>query len=191
MATADLRVTREKLGDPDPTIRGQAIETLHALDDVVSIDAIARLLSDDAAVVATAARTAFDALQASATRSGRCAVHVLVSTGRFRSFEALRAYVDATYTADGDGIPSAFMEEVDLHSYEPMCIEAVTSASAPSWISLIAKCSWAEKWLPAIDGTRTADAAICVFAPNSVLYPERCSLEHLGTVHFRALGEGS
>jgi len=186
MTTADLRVTREKLGDPDPTIRGQAIETLHALDDVVSIDAIARLLSDDAAAVAIVARTAFDALQASATRSGRCAVHVFVSTGRFRSFEELRAYVDATYTADGDGIPSAFMQEVDLHSYEPMCIEAVTSASGPIPVGeLIAKCSWADQWLHGVDAARLADAAICVFAPNCVPYPEKCSLEHLGVVHFK------
>ena len=117
MTTADLRGARERLADPDPTIRGQAIETLHALDDVTSIDAIARLLSDGAVAVAMAARTAFDALRASATRSGRCAVHVFTSTGRFRSLEELRAYVDATYTADGDGIPSAFMEEVDLRAY--------------------------------------------------------------------------
>ena len=69
-----------------------------------------------------------------------------------------------------------------------MCVEAVTSVAGPIPVAdLIPKCSWAEKWLPALDGTRTADAAICVFAPNSVPYPERCSLEHLGTVHFRAL----
>ena len=132
------------------------------------------------------ARTAFDELQASATRSGRCAVHVFVSTGRFRSFDELRAYVDATYTPDGDGIPSAFMSEVDLHAYEPMCIEAIASASGPIPVAeLIAKCSWADQWLPGIDGTRLADAAICVFAPNCVPYPERCSLQHLGVVHFK------
>jgi hypothetical protein len=186
MMTTDLRVARARLGDPDPTIRRQAIETLQALDDVASIDTIARLLSDDTVAVATSARTAFDALQASATRSGRCAVHVFVSTGRFGSLEELRAYVDATYTADGDGIPSAFMSEVDLHSYEPMCIEAVTSPEGPVPVAeLIAKCSWADQWQPAIDGTRTADAAICVFAPNCVPYPERCSLAHLGVVQFK------
>jgi len=186
MTTADLPAARMKLRDPDPTIRRQAIETLHALDDVSSIDAIARLLGDEAISVATSARTAFDALQASATRSGRCAVHVFISTGRFRSVEALRAYVDATYTADGDGIPSAFMNEVDLHAYEPMCIETVGSASgAVAVAELIAKCSWADQWLTGLDGTRTADAAICVFAPNCVPYPEKCSLEHLGVVHFK------
>jgi hypothetical protein len=186
MTTQDLHVVRAQLRDPDPTIRRQAIETCQALDDVASIDALALLLSDDTAAVATAARTAFDALQASATRSGRCAVHVFVSTGRYRSFDELRAYIDATYTADGDGIPSAFMQEVDLHAYEPMCIEAVASASGPiPAAELLAKCSWADQWLPAIDGTRMADAAICVFAPNCVPHPERCSLEHLGVVHFK------
>ena len=186
MTAEDLHGAREKLGDPDPTIRQQAIEMLQALDDVASIDAIARLLSDDAVTVAMTARTAFDALQASATSSGRCAVHVFVSTGRFRSFDELRAYVDATYTADGDGIPSAFMSEVDLHAYEPMCIEVVASApGAVPVAELIAKCSWADLWLPGIDGTRLADAAICVFAPNCVPYPERCSLQHLGVVHFK------
>ena len=105
MTTADPRIAREKLGDPDPAIRVQAIETLRALDDVASIDALARLLSDDAVAVAMAARTAFDALQASATRSGRCAVHVFVSTGRFGSFDELRAYVDATYNPTATAFP--------------------------------------------------------------------------------------
>ena len=184
------------LADTSPTTRRGAIDTLRRLDDVASIDAIARLLTDDTVdpsawtdddcTVAMTARTAFDELQASATRSGRCAVHVFVSTGRFRSFDELRAYVDATYTPDGDGIPSAFMSEVDLHAYEPMCIEAMASASGPIPVAeLIAKCSWADQWLPGIDAARLADAAICVFAPNCVPYPERCSLQHLGVVHFK------
>ena len=82
------------LADTSPTTRRGAIDTLRRLDDVASIDAIARLLTDDTVdpsawtdddcTVAMTARTAFDELQASATRSGRCAVHVFVSTGRFR-----------------------------------------------------------------------------------------------------------
>jgi hypothetical protein len=39
-------------------------------------------------------------------------VHVLISTGRFKSSHEMRSYIDETYTDDGDGIPSAFMREV-------------------------------------------------------------------------------
>jgi hypothetical protein len=114
-------------------------------------------------------------------------VHVFVSTGRFPSFEQLSAYIDATYTEDGEGTPSAFMEEVDLHDYQPGCIEAITSESGrPVPVAeLVAEASWSERWLPAIDGARTADAVIAVFSPNVVAHPERCSLEYLGMAHFR------
>jgi hypothetical protein len=187
----------ELLLDPSPTVRRGAIVTLAKLGDVVSRDAIARLLTDDTldpsawfdddGTVSQAAHVALDALDKSATQSGRQTVHVFISTGRFRSFEEMRAYIDQTYTDDGDGVPSAFMREVGLRRYEPMCIEAIPSeAGRPLPVAeLIAGCSWADRWLPALDGTRTADAAICVFAPNLVPYPERCSLEHLGVVHFR------
>ncbi len=48
-------------------------------------------------------------------------VHVLISTGRFRSFDEMRAYIDETYTEDGDGISSALMREVGLSECEPGC----------------------------------------------------------------------
>jgi HEAT repeat protein len=38
----------ERLSDPSPTVRRQAIKALQALDDVGARDAIARLLTDDA-----------------------------------------------------------------------------------------------------------------------------------------------
>jgi hypothetical protein len=59
-------------------------------------------------------------------------VHVFVSTGRFRSSDELRAYIDPDYDEedeDGDRIPSPFMTEVGLTRYEPMCIEAIPSES--------------------------------------------------------------
>ena len=184
------------LADPSPTHRRSAIELLKHLDDVASCDAIARLLDDDTldpaawfeedGVVSAAARAALDRLGASATVTGRQTVHVFISIGRFGSFEEMREYVDQTYTEDGEAIPSAFMREVELHDYEPMAIEAVPSDSGrPVTVAaLLAHCAWAGRWLPALDGARTADAALCVFSPNLVPYPERCALEHLGVVHF-------
>jgi hypothetical protein len=116
-------------------------------------------------------------------------VHVFISTGRFRSIEEMRGYVDEAYTEDGDGIPSTFMLEVDLTDYEPNCIETIVSKSAmPVPLSeLMATLSYAEQWLPNLDGTREADAAICVFAPNCVEQPNRCSLEYLGAFGYRVV----
>ena len=56
-------------------------------------------------------------------------VHVLASTGRFRSLGEMREYIDETYTEAGDGVPSALMAEVGLDEYQPGCIEAVRSDS--------------------------------------------------------------
>jgi len=116
-------------------------------------------------------------------------VHIFVSTGRFRSVEEMRAYIDETYTEDGDGLPSAFMEEVDLDEYEPGCIEAVPSASGlPVPLSeLLAGASYADQWLPQVDGARRADAAVCVFTPNLVENPGGCSLEYLGAFGYRVV----
>jgi hypothetical protein len=57
-------------------------------------------------------------------------VHIFVSSGRFQSFDEMRTYIDATYTKDGDEVPSAFMQEVELTDYEPGCIEAIPSPSS-------------------------------------------------------------
>ncbi|HET7231760.1 MAG TPA: immunity 22 family protein [Longimicrobium sp.] len=114
-------------------------------------------------------------------------VHVFISTGRFRSFGELRAYVDETYNEDGDGVPSAFMREAGLSEYEPGCIEAIPSeCGSPVPLSrLLAGASYSGQWLPRLDGARRADAAICVFAPNRVEHPGRCSLEYLGAFEYR------
>jgi len=110
-------------------------------------------------------------------------VHVFVSTGRFRSAEDMDAFVDVTYTDDGDSVPSSFMEEVGLcDDYEPTCIEVIRSESGqPVPLSdLLEGASYYEQWLDKLDGTRQEDAAICVFAPNIAQKPEECSMEYLG-----------
>jgi hypothetical protein len=109
-------------------------------------------------------------------------VHVFVSTGRFHSFEEMRAFIEETYTDDGEGVPSAFRQEAGLSRYEPGCIEAIYSESGRPVVltELLAGASYSGQWLPALDGSRLADAAICVFAPNEVRRPEQCSLEYLG-----------
>ena len=116
-------------------------------------------------------------------------VHVFISTGRFRSHDGMRAYIDETYTDDGDGIPSAFMVEVGLEEYEPGCIEALPSETgSPVPLSeLLARASYADQWLPHLDGSRLADAAICVYPPNVADRPADCSLEYLGAFPYRVV----
>jgi hypothetical protein len=119
-------------------------------------------------------------------------VHIFVSTGRFKSFEEMRAYIDETYTEDGDGVPSAFMQEVGLSEYEPGCIEAIHSDSGRpiSLAELLTGASYADQWLPGLDGSRLVDAAICVFSPNRLKRPEGCSLEYIGAFTYGALHLG-
>ncbi|MBS0264197.1 MAG: immunity 22 family protein [Planctomycetes bacterium] len=99
----------------------------------------------------------------------------------------MRAYIDETFTEDGDGIPSPFMREVGLSDYEPGCIEAIPSDSgSPVPLSeLLVGASYSDQWLRHLDLSRLADAAICVFSPNCVDHPESCSLEYLGAFTFR------
>jgi hypothetical protein len=121
-------------------------------------------------------------------------VHVFVTTGRFRSFDEMRAYIDPVYDEDDDedggSTPSPFMTEVGLTRYEPMCIEAVPSTSGHPvpLAALLAAASYADQWLHRLDVGRLADAAVCVFAPNEVARPEGCSLEHLGAFEYRTDG---
>lgn len=114
-------------------------------------------------------------------------VHVFASTGRFQSFEEMRTYIDKTYTEDGDGIPSAFMQEVGLSEYEPGCIEAIpsTSGAAVPLSELLSRASYSDQWLPLVPDGWFANAAVCVFAPNSVARPEGCSLKYVGAFSFK------
>lgn len=50
---------------------------------------------------------------------------------------------------------------------------------------LLARASYCDQWLPKVDGSRRADAAICVFSPNVVGNPEGCSLEYVGSFEYR------
>jgi hypothetical protein len=108
-------------------------------------------------------------------------VHVFISTGRFRSNEEVRAFIDATYTDDGIGVPSAFMREVGLTECEPGCVETFHQSNQVDVAKLLAGVSYGDQWLSRVDGRRLADSAICVFAPNRLSHPQRSSLEYVGT----------
>src|SRR6476646_6990985 len=107
-------------------------------------------------------------------------MHVFISTGRFRSPEEIRAFVDPTYTEDGDRVPSAFMREVQLSSHDPDFIEAVHRERPVPLPELLAGASWAKQWLPLLGDGRRANAAVCVFGPNRVGRPEGSALEYCG-----------
>ena len=112
-------------------------------------------------------------------------VHVFISTGRFRSFEDMSDFIDETYTEDGDGIPSAFMTEVGLTDYEPGCIEAIHRDAPMLLTTLLMGASYADQWLPQLDGSLTADSAICLFSPNQAHRPDGSSLHYVGAFRYR------
>jgi hypothetical protein len=111
-------------------------------------------------------------------------VHIFSNTGRFKSFDEMRSFIDMTYNEDEEGAPSAFMREVGLLEYEPGCIEAIHHEKPVALETLLDGASYAEQWLPKLDGSKTADAAICVFAPNRVQTPHCCSLEYVGAFEY-------
>jgi hypothetical protein len=111
------------------------------------------------------------------------AVHIFIDTGRFKSLAEMSSFIDERYTEDGEGVPSAFMREVGLSEYEPGCIEAIYHEKPVALETLLDHASYAAQWLPKLDGSRTADAAICVFAPNRV-QGHRCSLEYVGAFEY-------
>lgn len=111
-------------------------------------------------------------------------VHIFISTGRFHAFEEMRAFIDQTYTDDGDGIPSPCMEEVGLSDYEPGCIEAIRSDHPVPLRDLLANASYADQWRPHLPESETADAAICVYEPNQVEHPNHTSLKYIGAFDY-------
>jgi hypothetical protein len=115
-------------------------------------------------------------------------VHIFISNGRFRSFSGMREFIDQRYTEDGDGIPSEFMREAGLRNYEPMCIEAVISSAGSEMPvnELLTNASWSSQWLEKLPPEKRADAAICVFDPNTLQTPEATSLEYLGAFPYDA-----
>jgi hypothetical protein len=112
-------------------------------------------------------------------------MHLFICTGRFRSFDAMRAFIDETYTEDGDAVASDFIREVDLTSYEPMCIEAIHSKTAVPLPSLLKGASYGSQWLSTLPPNLKASAAICVFEPNEVLSPQNSSLIYVGPFAYR------
>ncbi|MDI6104721.1 immunity 22 family protein [Actinoplanes sp. NEAU-A12] len=107
-------------------------------------------------------------------------VHVFVSTGRFASEKELRTFIEPTYTAEGDAVPSRFIEEIGLHEYEPFTIETTHAGEAMPVRQLLRDASWAEEWLINLDPELWADSGVCVFPPNVIAAPRDSSLEYCG-----------
>lgn len=111
-------------------------------------------------------------------------MHVFVASGRFRSDAGLRRFVDATYSSDGEMVPSQFMREVELLDYEPMCIECIHSMTPLPLIELLQGVSNGDQWLPKVGSTLVAKSAICVFTPNVVARLQRTSLQYVGAFDY-------
>ena len=113
-------------------------------------------------------------------------VHIFISAGRFRSSDELRCFVEATYTEDGDNLPSLFMREVRLTSHEPGCIETIYRERAVPLAELLTGASYSDQWLHKLGAGGSADSAICVFAPNRLSHPNASSLKYLGAFDYSA-----
>jgi hypothetical protein len=117
--------------------------------------------------------------------SGMPTVHVFVSTHRFSSFAAMRAFVDPTFDDDGDMLASAFCREVGLHDYEPACIETVRVATPSSLVVLLQGVSYGAQWLHLLDADIVANEAVCVYEPNRPVRPSGSSMHYCGAYDYR------
>ncbi len=111
-------------------------------------------------------------------------VHIFASHGRFSSFEAIRQFIDPTYTEDGDQIDSEFIREVGIGEFEPICVEAIHSPVTKPLRQLLEGVSYSDRWLPHFAFSCEADSAICVFEPNVMLRPEASSLRYCGALSY-------
>jgi hypothetical protein len=111
-------------------------------------------------------------------------LHLFVARARFKSLADIYAFIDQTYTEDGERIPSRFMLEVELSDYDPMCIESFHSARPLPLAELLRGASFGAQWIAHLDAARVAESAICVFSPNAVANPERTSLEYVGAIRY-------
>jgi hypothetical protein len=113
------------------------------------------------------------------------AVHRFATTGRFRSFEEMRRFIDETYSDDGDDIPSPFMLEIGLSEHEPMFIAAIHSEHPIPLSELLAGASYSAQWLHRLEGEEIENSAICVFEPNLVEHPQDGALDYCGGFEYK------
>jgi hypothetical protein len=112
-------------------------------------------------------------------------VHVFVALGRFTSDAELQAFVDPTYTEDGDLVPSQFMRETGLSHCEPAAIERVHCPTPLPVRELLRGSSYDDQWLQRVDASLVAESAICVFGPNMLGQPQSASMQYAGAFHYR------
>ena len=111
-------------------------------------------------------------------------VHIFVSCGRFANAADLASFVQPTYTPDGEMVPSKFMTEIGMSSYEPMAIERDFYPRRTDLLSALPSFSYANQF-PLVRLTRTLiDAIICVYSPNEVRSPDRSSLDYVGAFKY-------
>jgi Immunity protein 22 len=115
-------------------------------------------------------------------------VHVFVALGRFASDAELQAFIDPTYTEDGDLVLSPFMRETGLREFEPGCIERVHSPVPLPVRELLRGTSYADQWLHRLDASLLADSAVCAFGPNVLEHPQGRSMQYVGGFPYRVAG---
>ncbi len=111
-------------------------------------------------------------------------VHIFAARDRFNSLEAIRKFIDPTYSEDGDRIDSSFMREVGFKTFEPMCVEVIHCETPKPLAELLDGVSYCEQWLPDLAVSFEADSVVCVFSPNVLLHPEKSSLRYCGSCSY-------
>jgi len=114
-------------------------------------------------------------------------VHVFASCASYTSEQAWQHYLMPGSTDDGELAPSQFMLETGLADFEPGCIESVMVATPQTLEALLDGVSYGESWLDAACAQVAGNlfsSCVCVFAPNTLAHPQRCSLNYLGAFHY-------
>ena len=112
-------------------------------------------------------------------------VYIFADRNRFNTAEALRDFVEPTYTDDGQRVDSRFMYEVGFTTYEPGCVETIFDE--PQELDrLLQGASYSEQWLTQLDINLVADSAICVYKPNHLRNPKASSLKYIGAFSYEA-----
>jgi len=114
-------------------------------------------------------------------------VHVFASCGRYTSEQAWQRYLMPGSTDDGELAPSPFMLETGLADFEPGCIESVRVETPQTLEALLEGMSYGESWLAEACAQAKGslfDSCVCVFAPNTLAHPQRCSIIYLGVYQY-------
>ena len=112
-------------------------------------------------------------------------VHIYIADEESILEEDVYAYVNATYTEDGEQIDSHFMRDIGLTDHEPGCIELVIDPTPLPLPHLLEGCSYVDQWISQLPVDDCARVAVCVYEPNVVADPTNSKYRYVGGYGYR------